>query len=129
MTSGLDEAARFDYSTDAIDGAKDNASNREAAVITHLLEVEKEASTLLSEAQNEANKRIAGYKAKAESEFKTAHDALVSEIEESYKKQIDAIQEERGKEIDSYKAGIRSLKQDRNAFNALAASCFGGGCR
>lgn len=102
------------------------ADNSEVAVITHLLEVEKEAQTLLSEAQDEANKRTADYKAKAESTFMEARDKIVSEIEASYNAQTEAIREDHEEQIAAYKAGIEGINQNQEAFNAVVLGCLEG---
>lgn len=91
----------------------------EAEVINHLLEVEKEAEAMIAEADAEATRRTGEYKAKAEAQFKEAHDALVAQMDASYKEQIDAIQKEHDDQIAAYKQGIESITPDRAAFNAL----------
>lgn len=99
----------------------------EVAVISHLLEVERQAQSLISEAEAEADKRAAEYKAKAESEFKAAHDALIVEMDKAYKEQVEAIKKAHDEEIAAYKRSIEALPQNREAFNALVRSLAGAG--
>lgn len=103
-----------------------STGGEEAAVITHLLKVEKEAEELISGAQAEANKRAAEYKAKAEEMFKTQRDKIAKQIDASYKEQIDAIKQERGKEIAEYEKGMADIKQNMNAFNSLVSTVIKG---
>lgn len=94
-----------------------NGETGDAAVINHLLEVEKEANELIARSQEEADKRTADYKARAEEAFKAAHDAAVSEMEMAYKEQTESIKKAHDNEIAAYKKSMEEIKQDRRAFN------------
>ena len=76
----------------------------EVNVINHLLDVEKRASSMTSDAQAEADKRIAAYRAEAESD---------------YQAQTKAIDEKHAEEIAAYRSEIQNTTQDTGAFNKL----------
>ena len=52
----------------------------EADIINHLLNIERAASEVLSQAQTEAEKRISSAKATADKEFKTQYDAILRNL-------------------------------------------------
>lgn len=94
-------------------------AENEANVISHLLNVEAQASDLVKEAQDEANKRLSSVHAKADSEFKEKFDKIVAELEENYSGKISAVDEAHKKILEEYKASVENAEQNKNEFNVF----------
>lgn len=105
----------------------DGGENSEVAIINHLLQVEKEAGELIDGAQKEADKRTAEYKARAEEEFRKAHDKAEGEMQASYTEQIEAIKKAHEEAVAAYKQSIMDVAQNRGAFNDTVASLLEAG--
>ena len=63
-------------------------AENEANVISHLLNVEAQASDLVKEAQDEADKRLSSAHAKADAEFKEKFSRAVAELEKNYSEKL-----------------------------------------
>lgn len=94
-------------------------AENEANVISHLLNVEAQASDLVKEAQDEANKRLSSVHAKADAEFKGKFDKIVSELEKSYNDRISAIDEKHKEALEEYKSSVENAEQNKDNFNAF----------
>lgn len=93
--------------------------NTELNVITHLIQVEKEASALINDALSEADKRISSAKASYNASYKEKYEVLIKNLEENYKEESQKIQENHKKEIQDYKEKLEKLNQDSSSFNEL----------
>lgn len=94
-------------------------SNAELDIINHLLTIEKDASSLINDAQIESEKRVSEARAKYNSEYKEKYDAAIKELEEKYQAEIDAVKTAHDKEIDSYKSELESSEKNTKAFNEV----------
>ncbi len=94
-------------------------AENEANVISHLLNVEAQASDLVKEAQDEANKRLSSVHAKADAEFKEKFDKIVSELEKNYNDRISAIDEKHKEALEEYKSSVENAEQNKDNFNAF----------
>ena len=93
-------------------------------VISHLLNVESEASELVQGAQNEANKRLVSERAKAEQQVKEKLDNVNKEIEKSYSLKLAEITDGHTKIIDEFKKSVEHTEQNKTSFNALLEKVF-----
>ena len=84
-------------------------AENEANVISHLLNVEAQASDLVKEAQDEANKRLSSVRAKADAEFN----------EKTYSDKISTIDENHKKNLEEYKSSVENSEQDKDNFNVF----------
>ena len=91
----------------------------EVNVINHLLEVERRASGMTSDAQTEADKRISAYRAEAENDYKKQHDEILAKFESDYAASTKAIDEKHAQEITAYRSEIQNTTQDTEAFYKL----------
>lgn len=91
--------------------------NNELEIINHLLEVEKGASSLIDEAQLEAEKTILDAKTKYNKEYKEKYDSIVGLLEEDYKKELQKAYEKHQKEMDDYKKELESKEIKTKEFN------------
>lgn len=92
----------------------------EVDVIQHLLEVEKEASFMLKDAQKTADQIISKAKASADESFKTEYSKIVNQIEEHENQEKSNLMQKYSEQFSEYRASLESLKKDNNAF----VSCF-----
>jgi vacuolar-type H+-ATPase subunit H len=95
----------------------ENMENNELEIINHLLEVEKGASSLIDEAQLEAEKTILDAKTKYNKEYKEKYDSIVTLLEEDYKKELQKADEKHQKEMDDYKKELESKEIKTKEFN------------
>lgn len=91
----------------------------EVSVIAHLLEVEKQSSALVDEAQVEGNKRILRCKSQAEEKFYTTYHDMDHQMEVEYNKNLDSLNKEHREQIDAYKQQILAMPKDAQAFNSF----------
>lgn len=96
----------------------------EIDIIQHLLEVESEASQMVSEAQTKADKIIADAKSQAEAEFKIQYSKVCEEIEKSELKRKNKILENRKKSISEYIERLDASEKDFAGFNKYLDSVF-----
>jgi vacuolar-type H+-ATPase subunit H len=96
-------------------------------VISHLIEQESKAETMLAEAQEEANKRIVRARAQAEEAYKSQYEKAILRFEESYESQIAQINSGYTAALESYRASLDTSKLDFAAFNDLLGKRLAGG--
>ncbi len=94
----------------------DNTTEIDA--INHLLEVEKNAAALISDAAEEADRRLTQARAQYNSEYKARYDKEAARLESEYQAEHEKIAEKYQKEIDSYKESLAAKPQDSSAFAA-----------
>lgn len=94
-------------------------AENEVNVISHLLEVESQASALIEDAQIESNKRIMQAKTKADEIYYSKYRDSIQTLESEYNQKIKSYEAEHNAEIESYKNKILNSVKDVDAFNAL----------
>lgn len=87
--------------------------------IEHLLDVERQAAELLSDAQNEYDKRLESYRIKADSQYKDAYEQLIREQEARYEQAVSRADAEHKAAFDAYCADVQSWHQDKTAFASV----------
>ena len=97
-------------------------SEKEVNTIIHLLEVEQKATELTSQAQLDADKKIAQAKAQADSQFKSEYEKIVAECEQNYAQRTAFLDDKNQEEISSYKKRISESALDVKAFNSFLDS-------
>ncbi|MCQ2611751.1 MAG: hypothetical protein MJ169_08385 [Treponema sp.] len=97
-------------------------TDSEVNVISHLLEVEQNAESLVSDATAESSRRIIEAKSKADEEFNAKYTAMVNELDSSYNADIDSYQKKHTEELESYKTQVTSSTKDIQGFNKLLDS-------
>ena len=94
-------------------------TNTEIDAINHLLEVEKNASTLINDAAMEAERRLSQARAKYNSEYKTRYDEIAAQLEADYHNNHKTVEDKYQKDIDSYKESLAAKPQNAEAFSSL----------
>ncbi len=91
----------------------------ETGVIEHLLQVEKDASSLIDEAVREADSRIAAAKSRYNSEYKSRYDDMVGKLDRDYNAEIQELKDSHKKLLENYEAEMRSSPRHQEEFNKL----------
>ena len=91
----------------------------EIDALNHLLEVEKNATALINDAAEEADRRLSEARAKYNAEYKARYDKEAAELESEYQKAHEQISDKYQKEIDSYKESLAAKPQNSKAFSEL----------
>ena len=91
-------------------------------VISHLMNVENQASTLIFEAQTVAEKNISDARATAENLYKQKYEKLLNELELDYSEKIQKIIQNNKNSFNQYQQKIQDLPQDEKSFNELLDS-------
>lgn len=94
----------------------------EIDAINHLLEVEKNASALINDAAQEADRRLSDAHSKYNAAYKQRYDAVTAELEVEYQTNHTQIAEKYQKEIDTYKESLAAKPQNYEAFSSLLDS-------
>ena len=94
----------------------------EIDVISHLMNVENQASSLIFDAQTVAEKNINEVRAKADSIYKERYDNLIKDFESNLTETKNKILQENRNSFQEYQQKIQSVAQDEKSFNALLDS-------
>lgn len=89
----------------------------EINIINHLIEIEREAETLVKEAQESADRKISLAKTEADAEFTKKFDAIVKKYDDVYAARKNEIEADYKKRFDEYTTSIKSAGYDENAFS------------
>jgi len=97
-------------------------AEQEINVIGHLLDVEKDASALVSDAQVESAKRVAAAHAQADAEYKKQYDTLISSLDARYATSSKETTQKHDEALNTYKGDTEKMPRDTEAFNKLLDS-------
>lgn len=93
-------------------------------VIGHLMDVEREASSLIKDAHIESDRRKTAANEEASKKFKDAYDTLMAELDAALASGMKAVDLKRESELAAYQSRIEGLPQDRSSFNSFLDSYF-----
>jgi len=93
-------------------------------ILQHLLHLEGEASSLVDDAQAEANRRLAEAEKQCRIQFDESYSVEAEKLEIIHKNEIDAIRKDYRKQLESYRAELLAQSVDKKAFTDLAAGLF-----
>lgn len=96
----------------------------EQNVIGHLLDVEKQAADLLSEARTEVDRRKSAAREKADSDYRAAYTKIIDSLEATYETDRKTCDDARDREYAAFSAHLDSLPRDRVAFNSWLDTLF-----
>jgi len=92
------------------------ADNDEVSIITHLLEIEKQASQIISAASIKGDKEISDAKINADSEFKRLYSEKAVALEKAFADKKSEINSEHDKILQEYKTSVAEKPQDKKSF-------------
>lgn len=91
----------------------------ELKMINHLLDVEKDANYLISQAMEESGKKIEAARAKYNAEYKQKIDLIIEELKNNYDSSVNQILESHKKQIDEFQAYLESKEQNYSEFSKV----------
>ena len=99
-------------------------TENEADVIEHLIEIEKNASSITDTALKEADLKIKQAKKLAEENYSKKYNDGILKIEEEFENQKKQIQEDTDQKINKYKEKFQATSQNKEAFVQLLENIF-----
>ena len=92
------------------------ADNEEVSVITHLLEIEKQASSVINAAAVECDRKISNAKINAEQEFKKQYAVEAEKLQNDFDVKKNEILHNHEAVMNSYKKSVEQKNQDKEKF-------------
>jgi len=89
-------------------------------VLQHLLNIEKEASGLVKDAQAEADKRISEGEKQNRSLYEEAYSREVKSLEEHYAQNLAAVRDDYQKQLKAYRESLKTVELNMEKFSSLA---------
>ncbi|MDR2393589.1 MAG: hypothetical protein LBD93_05495 [Treponema sp.] len=96
-------------------------------VLYHLLQVEREAATLVEDAQAEADRRLAAGEQQNRTQYDERYGQEVASIDEKYATKRAALEASYQQELEGYRESLNALPVYRERFSALVASLLPSG--
>lgn len=90
--------------------------NEEVDVIQHLIEIEKEAATLIAEKQKEADKLISEARTQSEAQFKEKYSIIVQELEAENQAKKESINQKYRSDVEEYKENLSKTAKNQKSF-------------
>ena len=88
----------------------------EVDVIQHLMEIEKEASAIILEAQKTADQTISQARTEAESQFKEKYSVIIDKIQKDEESRKEQILEKSQSALEEYKESLGGTHKNQEAF-------------
>ncbi len=101
-------------------------TNVELDTIKHLLDIEKEAATLIDEAKIEADKRILQAKSEYNEKYKSEYDSLTKKMEAECNQAVENINKKYSDELENFKNSLEEKTLNTQEFNKTLESSFFG---
>ena len=89
-------------------------------ILQHLLNLESEAATLLTDAQTEADRRTSEGEKANRSRHDEAYAREVESLELDYAQKLFLVKENYQKQLDEYRESLKSIALNIEAFSSLA---------
>lgn len=91
----------------------------ELKMINHLLDVEKDANYVITQAMEEAGKKVEAARAKSNAEYKQKVDEIIEDQKNKFDSASKEILESHKKQIEDYQLFLQSKKQNYADFSKL----------
>ncbi|MBP7479502.1 MAG: hypothetical protein KA785_03565 [Spirochaetaceae bacterium] len=91
----------------------------ETDIIGHLIDVEHQASSLVLDAQIEADQRIADARSRSDTQYKELHENLINSLEKQAGEKILDIKQSYEKESNDFSQKITKTPKDISAFEDM----------
>ena len=89
-------------------------------ILRHLLDLEKEASSMVEDAQAEADRKLSA----GEKQNRARHDEIyareVQVLEAAFSENLETAKEDYRKQLDAYRESLKTMPLDTKAFSSLA---------
>jgi F0F1-type ATP synthase membrane subunit b/b' len=104
----------------------DNLKMDNSEVLGHLLKIESEAAAMVSDAQAEADRRVAEAEKQNRAAYEERYQNVLKNLEDGEKKLKEQIRLQYREEIDAFRKKVSSVNVDVNAFAALLDKLIAG---
>ena len=92
----------------------------EHEVLQHLLNLESKAAGLVTDAQAEADRRIAEGEKQNRARYDSIYSAEVAGLEDSYLQNITRVKQDYSTQLEEYLESLKAIPLDRASFVSLA---------
>jgi F0F1-type ATP synthase membrane subunit b/b' len=103
-----------------------DSDSGEQGVLRHLLDVEAQASSLVEEAQAEADRRVSESEKENRARYDERYGLLAAKLNEEYEAAVLAVKADYTRQLDAYSSGLAAMPVHGAAFSALAERLFFG---
>ncbi|GHV72896.1 hypothetical protein AGMMS49940_01980 [Spirochaetia bacterium] len=103
-----------------------DSDNGETDVLKHLLDVEAQASSLVDEAQAEADRRVSESEKENRARYDEQYGVLAAQLNREYEAAVLAVKEDYTRQLDGYSSSLAAMPVHGDAFSALAERLFFG---
>lgn len=100
-------------------------AEQEVDVISHLIDVEHRAAVFTTEAQTEADRRIANARSKADEAFRAQYSKIVADEEAQFAQKTAELTKSYESAVSAYKTTVAAASKDEPAFVALLDKLLG----
>ncbi|MDR0376371.1 MAG: hypothetical protein LBH70_01095 [Spirochaetaceae bacterium] len=101
----------------------------EQDILRHLLEIEAQSLSLVTDAQAEADRRVMEAENRNRSLYEARYAAETAALDERCGKELAAIKEDYQQRLENYRQSLaESMPVDKDAFCSLVNACLAGDC-
>lgn len=97
----------------------DKNVNEEVSIITHLIEIEKQASQIITVANVKGDKMISEAKMATDAQFKKLYQEKSEMLQKDFEEKKAQIDLQYSKEMEEYKESVYKQNQDKEKFNSV----------
>ena len=94
-------------------------------ILRHLLEIEAQSVSLVTDAQAEADRRVTEAESRNRSRYEERYIAETAALEERYGKELALVKEDFRRQLDEYRRSLEAMPVDTAAFCRLVDACLG----
>ena len=91
----------------------------ELKMITHLLDVEKEANVLIAQAMEEAANKTNAARAKYNEEYKQKTEIIIEELKSKFEASVKEVSDDHSRQIKEFEASLDAKEQHYSDFKQL----------
>ena len=95
------------------------AENDEVSIIAHLLEIEKQASSVINAASVECDRNISNAKISAEAEFKKQYAVEADKVQNEFNLKKEAVKKNHDDVMNAYRNSVEQKEQHKEQFSEL----------
>lgn len=90
--------------------------NEEVSIITHLLEIEKTASAVITAATVDSEKKVTQAKIASDEEVKKIFTAEAEKLQSQFDSKLSDLQRNHKKDMEDYKQAVSEMSKNKSSF-------------
>jgi vacuolar-type H+-ATPase subunit H len=98
----------------------------EQDILQHLLKIEAQSLSLVTDAQAEADKRVTAAERGNRSRYEERYGAETAALDEYYQKELTVVKEDYNRQLEEYRQSLEAMPVDTAAFCKLIDACLEG---